>query len=216
MRIGRIQMVALGVVASGALLLGACGSDDKKDESTGTTQEASTGTSAQSGTDAQTVKFDTTIQTQLKEVGCYTGAVDGIIGPETDAAILAFQHAEGLEADGELGPETESALNAAVAAKRTVCGSSSGTTVAPTTTTAASGEPPCTATAVSVVLAQGDTIDSYVCSDGYAGLAWTRGGTTEQAVLVAKGNAWTIADPSPCGAASAGISPQVLEVGCKA
>ena len=32
----------------------------------------------------------------------------------------------------------------------------------------------------------------------------------------AKGNAWVIETPSPCGAASAGIPPQVLELGCPA
>ena len=69
-----------------------------------------------------TIRFDTAIQEELVAVGCHPGAADGVIGPQTDAAILAFQQADGIEADGELGPETESALKKAVAEGRTVCG----------------------------------------------------------------------------------------------
>lgn len=219
MKLGRIQIAAVGVIASAALLLGACGKDDAKDDATtGTTQEATSGTTTWSGaaTDAETVKFDKSIQTQLKDVGCYTGAVDGIIGPATDAAILAFQEAEGLEPDGEFGPETQTALHAAVKAGKKVCGTNSGTTVAPatTTTTAAAGDPPCTAAAVSVVLGSGQTLQSYVCSEGYAGISFSVNDNLEGEVLKAEGTKWVVVTPSPCGAASAGIAPQVLEVGC--
>ena len=44
------------------------------------------------------------IQQELADVGCYPGAVDGVIGAKTDAAILEFQTAAGLTADGELNP----------------------------------------------------------------------------------------------------------------
>jgi hypothetical protein len=60
-------------------------------------------------------------QEALKEVGCYTGSVDGLYGPATDQAILDFQEAAGLEVDGIFGPATLEALETAVAAGETVC-----------------------------------------------------------------------------------------------
>ncbi len=60
-------------------------------------------------------------QTDLNAVGCWAGAVDGTLGPRTEAAIIAFQTAKGLEADGLLGPITKSALEDAVAAGEIVC-----------------------------------------------------------------------------------------------
>jgi peptidoglycan hydrolase-like protein with peptidoglycan-binding domain len=201
-----------GVVMAAGLLLAACGDDDADTATTTTTAESTTSSTA---TDADTVRFDKEIQTQLKDVGCYTGEIDGEIGPETDAAIVAFQQAEGLEVDGELGPETEAALTAAAKDGRTVCTASSGTTVAPTTTTTPSTAP-CTATALAAALPSGAKIENYVCSAGYAGVAGTEppGSTAFASVMEAEGATWKSLGDEPCGAASAGISPQVLEVGC--
>lgn len=60
-------------------------------------------------------------QADLAAVGCYPGAIDGALGPQTEAAIQAFQAAKGLTVDGLLGPQTEGALTEAVAAGETVC-----------------------------------------------------------------------------------------------
>ncbi|MEM8604092.1 MAG: peptidoglycan-binding protein [Cyanobacteria bacterium P01_H01_bin.121] len=50
------------------------------------------------------------LQSQLKELGFYTGAIDGIYGPATDAALRDFQASAGLMVDGIAGPATWSAL----------------------------------------------------------------------------------------------------------
>jgi peptidoglycan hydrolase-like protein with peptidoglycan-binding domain len=50
------------------------------------------------------------MQTQLTELGAYSGMVDGIWGPESDAAIAAFQEREGLPATGRLDEQTFATL----------------------------------------------------------------------------------------------------------
>lgn len=51
-----------------------------------------------------------TVQTKLKRWGYYTGAVDGIYGAKTKAAVKAFQRKNGLVADGIVGKKTAAAL----------------------------------------------------------------------------------------------------------
>lgn len=53
------------------------------------------------------------LQRKLATAGHYTGEVDGIFGYGTEAAVLAFQRANGLTADGYAGPVTLAALQAA-------------------------------------------------------------------------------------------------------
>ena len=50
------------------------------------------------------------MQTALNKAGFYNGAIDGKIGPATEAAIKKFQEANGLKADGVAGAQTKSAL----------------------------------------------------------------------------------------------------------
>ncbi|MDR1599573.1 MAG: peptidoglycan-binding protein [Oscillospiraceae bacterium] len=45
-------------------------------------------------------------QTILKELGYYTGSIDGIYGSKTTAAVKAFQTRNGLPADGQIGNST--------------------------------------------------------------------------------------------------------------
>ncbi len=50
------------------------------------------------------------IQDALSDAGFDPGKADGIFGSHTEAAVIAFQNANGLTPDGEVGPHTASAL----------------------------------------------------------------------------------------------------------
>ena len=59
------------------------------------------------GSRGETVKK---IQQKLKRWGYYNGAVDGIYGKQTKAAVIYFQKRNGLVADGIVGKKTLAAL----------------------------------------------------------------------------------------------------------
>jgi N-acetylmuramoyl-L-alanine amidase len=52
----------------------------------------------------------TAIQNALKQAGFGSGTIDGTFGPQTSAAVLAFQLSNQLQPDGEVGPETAAKL----------------------------------------------------------------------------------------------------------
>lgn len=56
-----------------------------------------------------------TVQRLLRSLGYYTGTVDGDFGDATEAAVIAFQRANGLTADGKVGDATLAALNSSSA-----------------------------------------------------------------------------------------------------
>jgi 3D (Asp-Asp-Asp) domain-containing protein len=51
-----------------------------------------------------------TLQQTLNAQGFWCGEADGILGRLTNAAVIEFQRAKGLNADGIVGPNTRSAL----------------------------------------------------------------------------------------------------------
>jgi spore cortex-lytic enzyme len=59
------------------------------------------------GSGAEDVKA---LQRRLKELGYYTGSVDGVFGGGTKSAVIAFQKSNGLTADGIAGANTLSKL----------------------------------------------------------------------------------------------------------
>ena len=58
------------------------------------------------------------IQQQLRAAGFDPGPIDGVFGPHTQAAVVAFQLAKGLVPDGEVGPVTARALGIKAASKK--------------------------------------------------------------------------------------------------
>lgn len=79
---------------------------------------ASIGVSLRSGSEGQAVRA---LQKRLKDLGFYSGSVDGSYGRETENAVMAFQLARGLKADGVAGTDTLATLygSSATAAPRT-------------------------------------------------------------------------------------------------
>ena len=55
------------------------------------------------------------LQQALTAAGYEPGLADGTFGEQTEAAVVAFQQANGLSVDGRVGPETAAALNSALA-----------------------------------------------------------------------------------------------------
>ena len=86
-----------------------------------------------------------TLQSTLKQLGFDPKGVDGVFGPGTEAAVIAFQKAKGLTPDGICGPATMSALQASAAV--------AGANVSGATATASVAAVPATSPAVNVTVA---------------------------------------------------------------
>jgi peptidoglycan hydrolase-like protein with peptidoglycan-binding domain len=50
------------------------------------------------------------VQSQLRQLGFYSGGVDGVWGSSTESAVERFQQSRGLQPNGQLNPATVSAL----------------------------------------------------------------------------------------------------------
>lgn len=73
---------------------------------TTTTSSSTTTTSPYGGATLTT----SIIQQELRILGYFHGEPDGILGPQTEAALKEFQTDAGITVDGEYGPETYEAL----------------------------------------------------------------------------------------------------------
>ena len=127
-----IAIVAVVALAAGVGIGWLIGNDNG-----GNSEAVATTTTVTNGT--VTPQQIATAQKALADVGCYTGPIDGIYGPVTDAAIRRFQQAKGLTVDGVVGPQTLAALQEAQAAGKPVCTAATTTSApAPTSTTVTS------------------------------------------------------------------------------
>lgn len=73
-----------------------------------------------------------TLQTALKQLGFDPKGVDGIYGPGTQAAVIAFQKAKGLTPDGICGPNTMAALQSSASVAGANVGAATATASAAT------------------------------------------------------------------------------------
>ncbi len=93
-------------VLAGAVIIGASGFAIYKTETVNDNSVVAVAVISQ-GSRGETVKL---IQQKLKRWGYYKGAVDGIFGAGTKAAVKYFQQKNGLKADGIVGDKTLAAL----------------------------------------------------------------------------------------------------------
>ncbi len=179
----RARLLALFAVA--ALFVG-CSTSESRDTTattSGDTVEA-----------PETVSFDETTQAELAAVGCYSGPGDPVVGPGTDAAVVAFQQARGLTVDGEPGPETLAALRDASAKGEQVCDDPPPTSApVPTSTSVPTTSAPCTASAIGSAIAPA-TVRTYRCSDGFAAGAEANPEFDSAYLLRAEGGSWVRLD----------------------
>ena len=186
----------------------------------GTTTTSSTSHTGAASLSASTIKV---LQTDLAKVGCYTGAVDGKLGPQTIQALRNFQAASHLTVDGVFGPNTEGVLAPAARASVRVCVASPTTTTTTTanstttTTSASTVSAPCTSAAITAALQPGETLNSYQCGGGWAAGSWTNSMYTAAFLLKSSNGAWEQPPSNACANASVlGIPADVLNVSpCK-
>jgi len=51
------------------------------------------------------------LQEALRDLGLFSGAIDGVYSPEVRAAVVEFQHQNSIKTDGLAGPNTLRALD---------------------------------------------------------------------------------------------------------
>ena len=102
-------------------LLSVVQNDTASEDTFSTTTSSSTTTSTSSTTSSSTTTSSTTTvpitvenisdaQTQLTNLGLYSGEINNELNNETKAALKDFQRLAGLSVDGILGPKTKAAL----------------------------------------------------------------------------------------------------------
>jgi len=74
--------------------------------------------SASQTVETGTLSENKAVQSRLKDLGYYTGPIDGYLGGNTVPAIRAFQRDDGLSVDGIVGKQTLQALGVTVGSQQ--------------------------------------------------------------------------------------------------
>jgi hypothetical protein len=147
-------------IGAGMLVLGllgaACGGDDNASVSSGGGTTTTTTASNDGGSDGADGNDVLQVQRELVSLTCNPWPLDGELGPDTVRAIRFFQQTVGLTVDGVVGPETRAALSNAAQAGTPFCPNipppPPPSTTATTATTGGGGggggTPPCTDAAI--------------------------------------------------------------------
>ncbi len=196
----RFRGRGLAILLVLVVAIAACGGDDDDASTTvqgsGGSAQDSGGSSSDAPSHEEASAEDLEVwQTDLNAVGCWAGPVDGSLGPQTEAAIRAFQAAKGLEVDGLLGPITEGALKDAAAAGEVVCsdGGDGDSSTGATATLASPGYGPvdfvigsCTSAGESDIelQAQSDNLTLLVSAEAMAGTLSVDGGTESDGITL--------------------------------
>jgi peptidoglycan hydrolase-like protein with peptidoglycan-binding domain len=95
---------------AGALLVGGCSDGGMFGRSSTATPSPAAQRQAATAPQQQASADTREAQQQLKSLGLYDGAVDGVWGPETQAAVERYQRERGLAASGRIDAATRTSL----------------------------------------------------------------------------------------------------------
>jgi hypothetical protein len=213
-----LRLVRIGAaVLALALVVAACGGDDDSSVSTdGTTTTAATTPSNDGGSDGGDGNDVLHIQRELVSLNCNPGPLDGELGPDTVRAIRFFQQTVGITVDGIVGPQTRAALASAAQAGTPFCPNipppPPPSTTPPTTGGGGGGggggTPPCTQAAIEPAVVAGLTptetlvkLNEFNCAINWAVTSPTIGGNDPNdpqieitQLLRWNGSAWQVVD----------------------
>ena len=163
---------------------------------------------------SDTAFFGTVEKWALHTVGCTEDKDGAVVGPETDAAILAFQEGAHLTPTGEYDPATAAALDKATGAKKQVCSSPVDPGVAAPAPSPDATAAPCTATALLSALPPGTVIREYVCASANAAVAMKE--APYAYFLTRSKTEWTNPIPARqhCNNTDVNYPPMVRQLGC--
>lgn len=144
---------------------------------------------------------------------CSDGRDDAVDTGGTTSAPVTPSTGDDGDGDEEDGGEDGGDGSSTVSSTE-ADGSSSTSTSSPSSTTTTGLT--CTVEALSAALPAGEIVAGHVCVDGYAGVSFAENSATAAggSILEDQDGEWVDLGQAPCGAASAGIDPEVLAMGC--
>lgn len=111
---GNMKKIFIAIIGIFALTFGVAGSILVN---IGASQQTAAASNIEAGSVYAATADIKEVQKRLKKWGYYTGAVDGINGPQTIAAVKKFQKKYGLTQDGVVGPLTAKKMGITLSSK---------------------------------------------------------------------------------------------------